>query len=183
MQSHRSTQTATQATVFICVWPAPHQLRSSLSGWAVIFEWTVTFSKPAPRSSSLSLCVSISPHQSGGRPTKAFVLRWAVQQKLHKHADSVPSTEGEKQIEESWEETEGETKRQLWERKSGVKMFALCVSSCWVKGETARRIGPGPETVRRSEMNPAARGMKGRRGCVGRDTMDGWREVGCYVTW
>lgn len=30
MKSHRSTQMARQATVYICVWPAPHQLRASL---------------------------------------------------------------------------------------------------------------------------------------------------------
>lgn len=45
--------------------------------------------EPAPQSSSLSLCISVSPHHSGGRPTKAFILQWAAQQKLHKHADSV----------------------------------------------------------------------------------------------
>ena len=29
----------------------------------------------------------------------------------------------------------------------------------------------------------AEREMKGRRECVGRVGMDGWREVGCCVTW
>lgn len=82
---HSPTQiNTTQTSVYMCVWLAPHQLLR-LSGWAVISQWTVTFWKLAPRSSSLSLCISVSPHHSGGRPTKAFVLQWAVQQKLHKY--------------------------------------------------------------------------------------------------
>lgn len=42
---------------------------------------------------------------------------------------------------------------------------------------------PGSETDRQSTMDPVPREMMGRRGCVGRVEMDGWREVGCCVTW
>lgn len=94
MQPHRSAQSTTQTSVYMHVWLGPHQP----SGWAVISERTVTFWKLAPRSSSLSLCISVSPHHSGGRPTKAFVLQWAVQQNLHKRADSILLTEGKKRL-------------------------------------------------------------------------------------
>lgn len=33
---------------------------------------TSSLQKPAPRSSSLSLCIFVSPHHGSGRPTKAF---------------------------------------------------------------------------------------------------------------
>lgn len=131
IEPHRSAQSTTQTSVYMRVWLAPHQLLQR-SGWAIITEWTVTSWKLAPRSSSLSLCISVSPHHSGGRPTKAFVLQWAVQQKLHKHADSVLLTEGEKEIEKSREtaKTEEGGKRQLWKRKGSVKMFVVCVCVC-----------------------------------------------------
>lgn len=36
---------------------------------------TSSLQKPAPRSSSLSLCISVSPHHGSGRPTKAFFCK------------------------------------------------------------------------------------------------------------
>lgn len=142
--------------------------------------------------SSLSLCISVSPHHGGGMPTKAFVLQWAMQQNLHKHADSVLLTEGKKGIEKSRETTKTEEgrKTQLWKRKGSVKMFVLCVCVCVFGRENMLNRGrqqdisrPSCETHWRSKMNPAPREVTGRRGCVGRVRMDGWREVGCCVTW
>lgn len=65
---------------------------------------TASFEKPAPPSSSLSLCVSAASHHGSGRPTKAFcVRRRAAQQKsTQKAADGVPpGQEEEKELVES----------------------------------------------------------------------------------
>lgn len=69
--------------------------------------------------SSLSLCISVSPHHSGGRPTKAFVSQGAVQQKLHNHADSVLLMKGKGRWreEEKSSETKKEREIQLWRKK------------------------------------------------------------------
>lgn len=78
----------------------------------------------------MSLCISVSPHHSGGRPTKAFVSQRAVQQNLHKGADSILLTgRGGKEIEESRDAAETEDGReiQLRKKEDGVKGFALCV--------------------------------------------------------
>lgn len=182
MQPHRSAQSTAQTSVYMRVWLAPHQP----SGWAVISERTVSSWKQAPRSSSLSLCISVSPHHSGGRPTKAFVSQRAVQQNLHKGADSILLTgRGGKEIEESRDAAETEDGReiQLWKKEDGVKGFALCV--CleewvrWIEVDTEVHGG----RAARQTGGPAPREMTVRRGCVGLTTMDGRREVGCRVTW
>lgn len=71
-----------------------------------------------------------------------------------------------------------------------MKMFAVCLCVCVFERENILNRGrqrdtlrPGSKKDRRSKMNPAPREMMGRRGCVGRVEMDGWREVGCCVTW
>lgn len=144
------------------VWLEPHQLLQP-TGWAVISEWTVTFWKLAPRSSSLSLCISVSPHHSGGRPTKAFVFQWAVQQKLHKPADSVLLTEGKKEIEKSREKAEEGRKKDNYGRgKAAWKCVCLRERArertCWIKRKTGRYIEPelqdrpaGPRWIWRRE--------------------------------
>lgn len=185
MQPHRSAQSTTQTSVYMRVWLAPHQP----SGWAVISERTVTFWKLAPRSSSLSLCISVSPHHSGGRPTKAFVLQWAVQQNLHKHADSILLTEGKKRLRkvEKRLRLRKEEKYNYGRGKTAWKcLWCVCVferENILNRGRQRDTLRPGSKTDRRSKMNPAPRAMMGRRGCVGRVEMDGWREVGCCVTW
>lgn len=183
MQPHRSAQSTAQTSVYMRVWLAPHQP----SGWAVISERTVSSWKQAPRSSSLSLCISVSPHHSGGRPTKAFVSQRAVQQNLHKDADSILLTGRRgKEIEESRDAAETEDGReiQLWKKEDGVKGFALCVClEEWVRWIEVDTEVHGGGRAARQAGGPAPREMTVRRGCVGLATMDGCRDVGCRVTW
>lgn len=165
--------------MFTCVsWLAPHQLLQ-LSGWAVISQWTVTFWKLAALSSSLSLCISVSPHHSGGRPTKAFVLQWAVRQKLHKYADSVLLMEGKKEIEKrkGKAKTEEGRKIQLWKRKGSVEVPVLCVwdRTCWIKRKTGRYVVPGLRDRVAVQDESSAGRFKGKERLCGL-RRDGWME-------
>lgn len=97
IQPHRST--VTDKCLHVCLAhtpPAPPAFR--LSSYL-----QVSADSLKAGSTSLPLCISVSPHHSGGRPAKAFVLQCAMQQKLHKHADSILLTEGKNEIEKSSE--------------------------------------------------------------------------------
>lgn len=147
--------------VFTCV---SGSRRASLQVAAVVFgEDNVSlFEKPAPRSSSLSLRIFVSPHHGSGRPTKAFFCQ---------AASLATGQEEEKELVEShcrgWKTGE---KMQSRKRDGGGRAKALAFERM-SRGASAATLGYGLET----DLWAAAE----RHGsCEDPIGLDGWIDAG-----